>query len=350
MKMKKGRITLLKVKLEDVAREAEVSIATVSRVLNNHPVSEKARLAVEEAIAHLDYRPNLMARGLIKGQSYRIGVIVSNMENPYFSSIMNSMEIRLREEGYLCNFASSYYSPKEDELDIVKRFMDSGVDGLIIVDVGEREENSGLYSDLNKQLPVVLINGKPDRTDTNLIMVDQEKGMIEVMNYLFSLNHTDIALIRGSANSMSFNCKETILRSKMKEQGIPVKENRIIHIKDTDHFDAIDETCNNVISILDTPDKPTAVFASNELMALGVIKACKKLGVSIPEDLSLVAHDNTILSQISEPAMTTVDMNTSRLGIESAEMMLQLLNSKNPSPRRLIFYPELIIRESCSEI
>ena len=178
----------LKIKLEDVAKKAGVSIATVSRVLNNHPVSEKARRIVEETIAELDYRPNLTARGLIKGQSFRIGVIVSNMENPYYSSIMSSMEFRLREEDYLCNFASSNIRGDE-EINILRRFLDSGVDGMIIVDVGTKGENSGLYADLNKQIPVVLINGNPDRMDTNLIMVDQEKGMDQVMNYLFSLNH-----------------------------------------------------------------------------------------------------------------------------------------------------------------
>lgn len=339
----------MKVKLEDVAREAGVSIATVSRVLNNHPVSEKARLGVEEAIARLDYRPNLTARGLIKGQSFRIGVVVSNMENPYFSSIMNSMELRLRDEGYLCNFASSTIRG-EEEMDILRRFLDSGVDGLIIVDVGMKVENSGLYADLNRQIPVVLINGNPDRTDTNLIMVDQEKGMAQVMDYLFQLNHRKIAFIRGAAGGLAFDSKEQVYRRMLAEKGCPVREDRILRIDDTDHITAIEETARLTHDLLGAPDAPTAVFTSNELMALGVMRAAGNRGLRIPRDLSLIAQDNTFLSQITEPAITTVDMNTSRLGVEASEMLLQLLNSKNPSPRRLIFYPELIIRDSCSEI
>lgn len=339
----------MKVKLEDVAREAGVSIATVSRVLNNHPVSEKARLGVEEAIALLDYRPNLTARGLIKGQSFRIGVVVSNMENPYFSSIMNSMELRLRDEGYLCNFASST-TRGEEEIDILRRFLDSGVDGLIIVDVGMKGENSGLYTDLNKQIPVVLINGNPERTDTNLIMVDQEKGMVQVMDYLFKLNHRNIAFVRGAVGGLAFNCKELVYRRMMEERGFPVREDRILRIDDTDHFTAIEETSRAIHNLLEEPDAPTAVFSSNELMALGVMRAAGKMGLRIPQDLSLIAQDNTFLSQITEPAITTVDMNPSRLGVEASEMMLQLLGSSNPSPRRLIFYPDLIIRDSCCEI
>lgn len=339
----------MKVKLEDVAREAGVSIATVSRVLNNHPVSDKARIKVEETIARLDYRPNLTARGLSQGKSFRIGVVVSNMENPYFSSIMNSMELRFRKEGYLCNFASSSLRG-EEEIDILRRFLDSGVDGLIIVDVGKKGENSGLYADLNRQTPVVLINGNPDRTDTNLIMVDQEKGMEHVMDYLLGLNHRNICFVRGAVSGLAFDCKEKVYRAKMAERGYPVEEKMILRLEDTDHFNTIDLTCDLFTDILGLEGRPSAVFTSNELMALGVIKAVRQMGMTIPEDLSLVAQDNTILSRISEPAMTTIDMNPGRLGTEASEMMLQLLNSSSPSPRRLIFYPELIIRNSCREL
>lgn len=335
----------MKLKLQDVAKKAGVSIATVSRVINNHPVSEKARKIVEETIAELDYRPNLTARGLIKGQSYRIGVIVSNMENPYYSSIMSSMEIRLREEGYLCNFASSS-ARGEEEIDILRRFLDSGVDGIIIVDVGPKGENSGLYADLNKQIPVVLINGNPDRLDSNLLLVDQEKGMEQTMDYLFELGHKKISFIRGASNGFAFVCKEQVYINKMKEKGLEFNKNSIVLIEDTDHFDCIDFTANEVEKILDTPNRPTAIFASNELMGLGVLKAATRLGINVPDELSVISHDNTVFSLISHPQLTTVDMNPSRLGVESSEMMLQLLNAKERSPRRLILYPELIIRES----
>ncbi|MGL1893319.1 MAG: LacI family transcriptional regulator [Spirochaetaceae bacterium] len=339
----------MKVKLEDVAQKAGVSIATVSRVLNNHPVSDKARAIVEKTIAELDYRPNLTARGLTKGQASRVGVIVSNMENPYYSSIMNTMEIRLREDGYLCNFASSPHRG-EEEIDILRKFIDSGVDGIIIVDVGTKDENSGLYADLNKQLPVVLINGNPERIDSNLIIVDQEKGMAHVMDHLFSLNHKKISFIRGTANSYSFLCKEKIYLKKMKEQNIPVTKDMIIHIDDIDHFEAIDISCDIIKEILKSKDRPSAIFVSNELLALGVMRAAQELGLSVPEDLSLVAQDNTVLSRLSHPQITTVDMNPPRLGIEAAEMMLQLLKHKNRTPRRLMFYPDLIVRGTTKEI
>jgi len=338
----------LKVKLEDVASKAGVSIATVSRVLNNHPVSEKARISVEEAITLLDYRPNLMARGLKNGQSFRIGVIIPNMENPYFSSIMNSMELRFREEGYLCNFASSAFD--DDEQDIVGRFLDSGVDGLINVDVGLKGDNNSLFAKLNQQLPVVLINGNPERTDTNLIIVDQDKGMESVMDHFYKLNHRSIGIVRSSIPSLSFNNKENIYRKKMSEFGIRIQERHIFRIPEADHFETVDITYELFLKDLIKPDRPTAIFCSNELMALGVLKAASELNINVPEDLSIIAQDNTFLSRISIPALTTVDMNASRLGVESAEMMLQLLNSKNPSPRRLIFFPELIIRDSCSEL
>jgi len=339
----------MKVKLVDVAREAGVSIATVSRVLNNHPVSEQARINVEETIARMDYRPNLTARGLSKGQSFRIGVVITNMENPYFSSIMNTMELRFRKDGYMCNFASSILRGVEEE-DILRRFLDSGVDGLVLVEVARRKENAGLYSELNRHAPVVLINGNPERTDTNLIVMDQKRGMMKVMDYLLGLNHRDIAMVRGTAGALSFDVKEKVYRDKLISAGCTVREDRIIRLEDTDHFDTIEVTTERFMPILASPDRPTAVFASNELMGLGVLNAARKSGLEVPGDLSVVAQDNTILSRISTPAMTTIDMNPSGLGSEAAEMMIQLLNTENPSPRRLTFYPELVVRESCREI
>ena len=339
----------MKLKLDDIAQKAGVSVATVSRVLNNKSTSDKTRSIVEKTIADLHYKPKLSNRVILNDKSFRIGVIVSNMENPYYSSIMSSMEITLREKGYLCNFASSGKRGGE-EIDILGRFIDSGVDGLIIVDVGNKEENSGLYSDLNRLIPVVLINGNPDRMDSNLILVDQTQGMNETMDYFFKLNHERIAFIRGSSKYFSFECKEQVYIEKMNEKNYPLEPNSIINIDDTDHFDCIDFTSNRLIDILKSKDRPTAIFACNELMGLGVLKAAREVGLSIPKDLSLIAHDNTVLSQISVPKMTTVDLNPSRLGLEAAEMMLQLLNSKIRRPRRLTFYSELLIRGSTLSI
>lgn len=339
----------MKIKLEDVAREAGVSIATVSRVLNNHPVKEKTRLHVEDTIARLDYRPNLTARGLIKGTSNRIGVVVPYMENPYFSSIMNTLEIRMREADYLCYFSSAI-NRGQSERDILNRYLDSGVDGLIMVDVNSKEENMGVYGDLNKSIPVVLVNGNPDRDDSNLVMVDQQRGMEIAMDYLLSLNHKKIAFIRGLLGSNSFDVKEKVFLRRMDEAGLPRDNAVILELADPDHFTAIQKAEELILPILDSENRPSAVFASNELMGVSVINAARKLNLSIPGDLSLLAHDNTYISKISQPAMSTINLNPPRLGFEAAEMMLQLLKHDNPYPRKLIFNPELIIRESCRAI
>ena len=239
----------MKVKLEDVAREAGVSIATVSRVLNNHPVKDATRLLVEDTIARMDYRPNLTARGLIKGTSNRIGVIISNMENPYFSSIMNTMEIRFREDGYLCNFSSAV-SRSNMEREILAQHLDSGVDGIILVDVMARNENMGLYAELNQSIPVVLINGNPDRNDVSQVIVDQVKGMDQAMDYLLSLNHKRIAYLRGPKGNYSFDIKEKIYRRKMESAGLDIDPRLIIELDDSDHFSAIEGARDRMLPIL----------------------------------------------------------------------------------------------------
>ncbi|MBI9106692.1 MAG: LacI family DNA-binding transcriptional regulator [Spirochaetales bacterium] len=339
----------MKVRIEDVASEAGVSIATVSRVLNDHPVSEKARRNVEDAIAKLDYSPNLTARGLIKGKSSRVGAIVYNLENPYNSAILSAIERRLRQDGYLCNFASSTLREKE-ESDTLKRLLDSGVEGLIIVDVDLKSENSGMYAAINKHMPVVQINGNPDRTDTNCIMVDQKFGMSSVMDYFFELNHRDILFIRGELPSLSSNQKEKVFRARMNEQDYDLDEYSILKVGLSNLMDGIDETRQKFCEVWKKGRKPTAVFSCNEIMAIGVVQASWELELKIPEDFSLISHDNTFLSQLSNPPITTVDMTPARLGYESAEMMIQLLKHDDPIPRKLIFYPELIKRASCRSL
>ena len=335
-----------KVKLGEVARAAGVSTATVSRVLNNHPVSGKARRVVEEAVAKLDYRPNLLARGLSKGRSGQVGVVVSTMENPYFSSIMNAMEIRFRRDGIICNFASSSRRGDE-EVEILQRFLNSGIDGLVVVDVGPQVENSGFYAELNRHVPLVLIHGNPQRTDSNLIMMDQKHGMHLVMDRLLELGHRKIAMIASTKASFAFTIKESVYRDRLKEAGIEVREDFFIRVDDVDHFDTINLTSQVCALSLGGKDPPTAVFASNELMAIGVLNAARQLRLEVPRDLSVITQDNTMLSHISVPRLTTVDMKTSLLGAEAAQMMCQILESGNRHPRRLVFYPELIVRDSC---
>ena len=336
----------MKVTLEEVAQKAHVSIATVSRVLNGHAVREETRQRVEEAIVELEYRPNLTARGLSMGTSNMIGVVVSNMENPYFASIMNAIEQRFRLAGYLCTFASSEVRGDEDEITIIKRFLDSGVDGLIIVDVGERGELSRLYAELNAQLPVVIVNGDPDRTDTNLVIMDQERGMHLMMDHLFSLGHRDIAFVRGARRGLSFDTKERVFHQRIREQEISIPEDWVIRLDTTDHYDSIDLMARVVTPILAQSRHPSAIFTSNEIMALGVLRAARALRIAVPAELSVAAQDNTILGQFSDPALTTIDMAPAQLGTEAALMLLQLLHHPQPPPRRLVFFPSVIVRGS----
>lgn len=335
----------MKVKLKDVAEKANVSIATVSRILNNHPVSAKARENVLKAIAELDYRPDLTARGLIKGQSYRIGVIVSNMENPYYSSIMNSMEEEFRKEGYLCNFASSSNRGTE-EIEIIRRFMDSGVDGIIIVEVGYKGENTRLYSTVNEQIPVILINGDPKNVDINLVHVAQDHGMKLVMDHLFEKEHKHILFVGGSKNGYALESKEEVYKEMMRERGLKVTEDMIIKIDDIDHYNTIETAFELFYTILSRKNRPTAIFTSNEIIALGIFNAAKKLNLKIPEELAIVGHDNTFISKLTEPTLTTVDMHIHQLGVESALMLMQLLKNKSARSKRLTLFPDLIIRGS----
>lgn len=341
----------------DVAKEAGVSIATVSRVINgNYPVKESTREKVQKVIDQMQFEPNVLARGLINRKSDTIGVIVPSITNLFFPSVVKAIERSLRSEGYqiyLCDTDGD--SAKEKSY--IRSLSSRQVDGIIIIDPTIENMKNGYFEEINTKLPLVSINGYSKDIHCNFILNDEEMGAIQAMDYLFSLGHEKIAFMRGE-NSYSYDIKEKVYIQMMETHNF--KE--YIHIANIGEGNT-EQTVNEAMIkgerfLIKEPDT-TAIFACNDIMALGFINGCRRAGKLVPKDVSVIGFDNIELSALIEPKLTTVDQNMDQLGTIAARMLLDIIEEKvkrkpqeaTPSAtRREIIASTLIERDSCQKV
>ncbi|CDI48917.1 LacI family DNA-binding transcriptional regulator [Clostridium tetani] len=329
--------------INDVAREAGVSISTVSRVLNNnYPVKEETRKKIEEAIEKLNYKPNMLARSLITKKTSTIGVIVPGITNLFFPTIVESIEDYSKDQGYsivLCNTRGEALKEKE----IIENLISKGVDGIIIIDPTLDNLKNRYLEDISMKLPIIIVNGSPEELKGNFICYDEKVGTLEAFEYLLELGHKEIAFIRGS-KSYSYDIKEKIYTDIIKKNNLKYKE--ILDVGKGNSIEVVENTQKKVEELLLNKNKPTAIFACNDLMALGVVNACNKLNLNVPHDISIIGFDNTLISNITHPKLTTVDLNTEGIGNIAALKLLEIIEDKNKSIRYTM-ETKLIVRESC---
>jgi LacI family transcriptional regulator len=338
----------MKITIQDVAKEAGVSITTVSRVINNnYPVKEETRKRIEKAIQKLDYRPNVLARGLIHNKTDTIGVIVPSITNLFFPSVVKGIENVLREKEYtiyLCDTDDK----EEEETRYIKSLLTRQVDGIIAIDPRTKNIESGFYEKIGKEVPLVCINGYNKGINCNFVLNDQETGTIEAVEYLINLGHRDIAFVRGH-KSYSYDLKEKVYKEVLKKYGCNEKE-QIIDIGAGNRNDTMEMTMKKIKPILEKSKYPTAFFCCNDLMALGVVNACKKVGLHVPDDVSVIGFDNIVISSLIEPKITTVDQNMYALGENAAKVLIENIEKKNINTQKIILNTKLIVRESCKSV
>ena len=343
----------MKVTISDVAREAEVSIATVSRVLNgNYPVKESTREKVQKVIDRLQFEPNVLARGLINQRSNTIGVIVPSITNLFFPTVVKAIERKLRHQGYSIYLCDTDGEP-EKEISYVKSLASRQVDGMIVIDPTVDNMKNGYFEEQSKKIPLVFINGYSKGIECNFVLNDEETGATQAMRHLFSLGHQSIAFMRGK-DSYSYDLKQDIYTHMMGERGLDQVIN-IINVGEGNTEHTVDQAMVETEMLFTKSPEVTAIFACNDIMALGVINACKRVGKQVPEQVSVVGFDNIALSALIEPKLTTVDQNMYGLGTHAADMLIEVINQtitkqKNHGTRKVILNTTLIERESCKQI
>ena len=323
--------------LEQVARRAKVSTATVSRVLNNAEiVKSTTRARVMRAIEELKYYPNLHARSLAGGKSRTIGVIVSNMENPFFFDIYRTIEAGAHASGFEVVGANTDYNP-ERLVTSIRLMIGRRVTGLAAV-VSEIEP--ALMDELTEsRIPVVFYDvGRPRRNITN-IKVNYRRGIEKVIDYLHGLGHRRLGFVGHHAVLGPINERlKSVNEAAARFSGMEVRS-----VADTDTLDGGRAAAR---SLLDTGYRPTAMICVNDIMAVGALRELRERGLRVPRDISVTGFDNVKLSEFCFPALTTVHIPRERIGQIMCERLIVRGEEPPLAGHEIVIDPELVVRDS----
>jgi LacI family transcriptional regulator len=329
--------------INDVAREARVSITTVSRVLNNsYPVNEKTRKKVKDAIEKLNYKPNAIARGLVNKKTNTIGIIVPTITNAFFPEVVKGIADQCKEKGYNIILSNSE-SNKIEEKKAIENFLERQVDGIIIIDPSIETIPAEFYSEINEKVPIVIVNKYFENDEIAFVFNNERDGAYEAARYLIDMGHRDILFVTGSTGYASRVKTEGFVQA-LKDSNIIVKKENILQSDFTS-----ERTYKLFKDNIAYIRKYTAVFCANDLMAIGAIKALKSEGYKVPEDFSVIGFDDISICSMFEPEITTVSQNIYTLGEVSGKTILDLLEHKKVNTKQKLS-TKLIIRESCKKL
>ncbi|MEG2799711.1 MAG: LacI family DNA-binding transcriptional regulator [Erysipelotrichaceae bacterium] len=333
----------MKVTINDVAKKAEVSVATVSRVLNNnYPVNVVTRARVNKVIKDMQFIPNMQAQEIKHRKSRTIGIIVPSVDNMFFPEVINGVEDYLMKHDYSLLLCFSKNS-KEREKDNVRNLLSRNVAGIIIADADLTNVENHFYDEFVKNTPITFINGNPSHDQFSHVLCDEEEGANQALQALWNHGHRHIYFIRG-INSHSYDVKENAYRTFMKQHNEEC-DGDVIYVGEGNSSKVIDVTRSIMVTRL-LKDKNTAAFCCNDLMALGVIDACKELAMDIPKDFSIIGFDNIILSKFVQPKLTTVDQNMVQLGLNAASLMVENIEAGKKLNKTIVLSPKLVMRET----
>jgi LacI family transcriptional regulator len=330
--------------ISDIARMADVSTTTVSHVLNHtRPVSKALRARVVAAIQELDYKPNAMARGLRMQNSKTLGLIIPDNSNPFFSEIALGAEDCAFRHGYSIVLCNSRHDLAR-ELTYITQLTSYPVDGLVLCAVSVSTEHINESADLAG--PMTIIDRKLQNVDADVILADHQQGARLAVGHLVELGHRRIAIITGPLDLAPAKDRLDGYRSVLHQAEIPIYDEYIV---EGDFQVGSGREMAGRLLTLEHP--PTAIFASNDMMAIGALHTAKKLGVHVPEDLSLVGFDNIFLSSLVDPALTSVAQPAYRLGELAVEKLISRITGEETATYSEICLPtELVVRSSTQRL
>jgi DNA-binding LacI/PurR family transcriptional regulator len=322
-----------------IARKARVSTATVSRTLNNSPlVREKTAARIRKVIEELGYIPNGSARSLSSGRSNLLGVIISDITNPFFPDLISSFERLSAEQSYEVIFANTNYDPVRLE-QALHRMMQRRVDGIALM---TSEMHEPALAMLKKQkVPTVILQHRIEGSDFNTVRVDYRIGIRKAVQHLVELGHSDIAFISGPGSLWSANNRRELVFAELARKKLNIAPPFLV---EGNH--RVDGGVVAMKALLDLKERPTAILCSNDLTALGALKTIHEAGLEVPRDFSLVGFDDIEMVSLMHPSLTTVRIPRSEIAAEALTMLLAAIGDSTPTSRDKVVETSLIIRQS----
>jgi len=333
----------MKVTIGDVAKKAGVSKTTVSRILNGHfeHATQETKERILEVIRELDYRPNALAKGLKSMRTNVIGIVLSNLRNPFWSSVLEGVEDSCRSLGYNLMICNSNEEP-ESEWNHIKSLQMRQVDGIII---NPTVKNISLYGSLiSQEFPIVAVNRKIPDLDVETVVVDNIQGSVLAVDHLIRQGRRNIAIMIYPPEGVSPR-QERIegYKQGLQMNGIEVRDSFIRVIPEQKG-----STHKAVTELLTSFPEIDAIFSTNNMMTLEILEAIKEQGLKIPDQISLIGYDETVWSKHLDPSLTTVFQPAYEMGELAAKELIKKIQTKtHMQAKTTVLQPKLIIRRSC---
>jgi LacI family transcriptional regulator len=324
----------------DVAKRAGVSPMTVSRVVNGSgPVSPKLRARVEKALEETGYVPNTVARNLRTKRTDTIGLVMPDITNPFFTHVVRGVETAARDAGYYLLLTNTDERPDEEQR-LVTMLLQRQVDGMLAIPAGSCVDTVRLCCDAG--VPLVIVDRRPETSGVDVVRADAEGGAYELGKLLAGLGHRHMAVFTGPEHVPTAIDRAAGFTKATEEAGLPAPIVR--------HGDfTLDSGRELTLQVMQEDPRPTAIFASNNFLAIGTQHALESLGLRVPEDVALVGLDDLPTEMVTFPFLTVAAQPAELMGKRAVELLLERIKSPEGEPQEIVLPTELTVRRSSGE-
>jgi len=326
------------VTIKDVAAIAGVSPSTVSRILNGKSNAKQTLDKVNKAIERLKYKPNALAKGLKSKKTGILALVVPDIGYPLFPELAKGVEKAAESFGYEVSIFNTTESVKR-ERECLERLVRGWVDGVIFCQVSRQSDNFLLLA--NRNIPLVLIDRVIEGVPISVVLIDNVKAGYTATSHLVEFGHTKIGCISGPSHILSSNERVLGYKMSLREHNIQIDNSLIVtgNHRIRSGYDAM-----NIL--LNTHEEINAVFAGNDLMALGAIISIKERGLNIPDDIAIIGFDDIPLDNLIEPSLSTMAQPVERMSFEAVRILVNQIKDRNSAQERIVIEADLVIRHS----
>ena len=335
------------VTIKDIARELGISPSTVSRALKDHPdISSETKKAVNALADKLNYQPNIVALSLRQKKTNTIGVVIPELVHFFFSTVISGIEDVAYEAGYSVIITQSNESFDREVTDL-KALFNSRVDGMLLSISRETTNYDHIESILSKGVPIVFYDRMYNNPNTSKVIVDDYVGAKEAVGHLIEQGCKRIAHLQAAPNLLISEDRLRGYKDAQREANLPYQENFVLQCP-SGTLEEAEKATRKLLALTPPPD---AIFANNDMLAMGAMKAIKEKGLNIPGDVALMGFSNWFFSQLMDPPLSSVDQPGYEMGQEAARLLIRHIEMKDkdqgePQPETKVLKTRLIVRQS----
>jgi LacI family transcriptional regulator len=332
----------MSVKMLDIAKKLNVSLMTVSRTLNNKGyVKEETKRKILKVAEEMGYIPNALAKGLALNKTFNIGLVITDISNPFYSTITKVVQEEASRNGYRLTMFNTNEDFKIEE-EALNSIMAQRCDGALLTSASKDFRH--VYDLQKNKFPIVLLNRKPDVEDLDYVVCDNKRGAFLAIEYLLKLGHRNIAHLTGPSYITSVREKIDGYNMAFNKKGLEINPELIFETEIS-----LKGSYKATIKALKKNPYITAIFTYTNWMAIGAYRALEETGKKIPDDISVIGYDNIKVSSLLSAPLTTIDIPIRPMGRKAIDILLKKINGENNQFHK-IYKPVLIERKSCREI